>query len=274
MGVRIVDTHNVDSDLMRRYVPHVQGFVRRLYARLTARKLEALERHSFREVDRVWVCSQDEADLLERRGWEAAVRVIPNSVDVAHFAAYEGAVVRNRLLFFGKLDYFPNVDALHFLVEEIVPRLRGRVDFEIKVIGAGKTDGIADACAACPELELVGRVDDVRSWLATAGLVVVPLRMGSGTRLKILEAMAAGRPILSTTIGAEGIAADSGRHILRADSAEDFADEIVRVLPDHALGDSIGAEGQGLVRSRYDWLAIGTAIERELEESLGARDAL
>ena len=258
---RIIDTHNVDSDLMRRYRPYMTGRLKRLYAGFTERKLAGLENWTFREADQVWVCSDDEAELLHSRDPRVPVSVIPNGVDVEHFSGAGGEIRRGQLLFFGKLDYFPNTDALDFLVNGVLPLLKAReVDYSVKVVGAGSSAAVEEICTSDPDVELVGRVEDVRPWLAQSELVLVPLRMGSGTRLKVLEAMAAGRPVLTTPIGAEGIRAQRGEDILEAESAEDFAGQIVTVLQDPEFGDAVGARGREAVKRRYDWTAVGRQI--------------
>lgn len=263
MEHRVIDTHNVDSELMARYIPHIRNPLKRWYARATAKKLEALERRAFARADRVWVCSTDEQEFLRQRDSATPLRVIPNGVNVEHFASSGDSVVRGRLLFFGKLNYFPNTDGLRFLIDQVLPRVSG-VSFEVKIIGTGATPEVAKLCSRSPAVELVGRVEDIRSWLATAELVIVPLRMGSGTRLKVLEALAAGRPVLSTTVGAEGIVAESGEQILIADEPERFAEQIIRVLRNPEFGDRIGKNGEEAVRRQYDWRAIGQLLRHDL----------
>lgn len=263
--LRIVDTHNIDSDLMARYLPYTRGRLKRSYGRITVKKLDFLERKVFEDANRVWVCSREEMQLLEKRSLGRSVVVVPNGVDTDYFMAGKVEVHRGRLLFFGKLNYFPNVDALTFLVDDILPRLEAMgVPFHVKVVGAGAADQAREICGRSASVDLVGRVEDIRPWLAGSELVVVPLRMGSGTRLKILEAMAAGRPVLSTPVGAEGIVADRGSEILEADTAETFAEGIASVLQSPSIGDEIGRRGREAVRRRYDWRVIGEVLKKEL----------
>jgi polysaccharide biosynthesis protein PslH len=268
-GRTVVDTHNVDSVLMSRYVSRLRGLPQRLYARATARKLERYESYVFRAADEVWVCSDDEARLLLERGATSRVRVVPNGVDTRALgeASALARPARGRLLFFGKLDYFPNLDALRWLAEEIMPRVRAaRPDAELRVVGRGANDEIRALCTGANGMTLVGAVDDVRPELAAAEAVVVPLRVGGGTRLKILEALAAGRPIVSTTIGAEGIALAPGRDILIADDADALAKAALSLLDDADLRERVGDAGQRAVRARYDWHAVGDALAEGLAE--------
>lgn len=262
----IIDTHNIDSALMRRYLPHIASRARRLYARVTARNLEHLEDSVMPRADVVWVCSDDERRQLAARNPATRVEVIPNGVDTE--AMMPRGTVRpaaGRLLFFGKLNYFPNTDGLRFFLSGVLPLIRREeAGAELHVVGRGAEGEVTELCRGVPGVTLVGAVDDVRPALYAAEVVVVPLRVGGGTRLKILEGLAAGRAVVSTTIGAEGLDLRAGEEILIADSAADFASSVLQLLRDADLRVRIGTAGQRAVREKYDWRAIGDQLSATL----------
>jgi glycosyltransferase involved in cell wall biosynthesis len=196
--------------------------------------------------------------------------VVPNAVDVEHFRP-DPVLPRpdgRTVVFFGTLAYFPNQDGMLWFLREIWPLLeRSHPQARLKVIGPNPT---ADVLARRgPRLEVTGLVDDLRPHLAEAAVAIVPLRVGGGTRLKILEAMAMGKAVVSTTLGAEGIAHRPGENILLADSPADFAAAVGRVLDDPSLAARLGAAGRDLVASTYSWDAAGATLERFLH---GLRD--
>jgi polysaccharide biosynthesis protein PslH len=258
---RIIDTHNVDSVVLQRYAATLPGRLRRWYAALTARKLQRFERQVFSEADVVWVCSQEEAELASRIAPDACVKSIPNGVDTATLAPVPDETPRpGRLLFFGRMDYAPNRDAVHYFADSILPVLRqAQPAVELHIVGNGIDDDLRALASRVPGIKLVGRVDDLRPALAAASAVIVPLRMGGGTRLKILEAMSIGRPVISTTIGAEGLDVVSGRELLIADSPEDFAAAVDRVLRDPTLTAELGANARATAERLYDWRRIHEA---------------
>lgn len=262
-AVRIVDTHNVDSVNLDRYVRTLGIGPRRWYTQRTTANLRALEREVFTAADQVWVCSQDEAREVAAVRHGAGTHVVPNGVDTVRFHPRAGAVVPERLLFFGRLDYHPNTDAvLHFL-REIFPLIRAaRPAVACQVVGPDAPPALVQAIAATPGVELIGRVDDVPATIATAAVVVVPLRAGGGTRLKILEAMAVGRPVVSTTIGAEGLQMTDGVEIALADAPADFVARVVALLGAPEAADALGARGRAAVVARHDWATIRAEMVR------------
>jgi glycosyltransferase involved in cell wall biosynthesis len=274
-AVRVVDTHNLDSLLIARYARTPGSLGRRLYAAVTARKLRALEARVFERADLVWVCSEPEVPLAHEIAPGVPVRVAPNGVDTMRFRPAEGiAPVPNRLLFFGKLDYYPNVDGLQHIVDDILPLVqRERPDVELRVVGAGDRTAVEAIARRNAAVHVVGRVDDLGPELAQAAVVVVPLRAGGGTRLKILEALSAARPLVSTRIGAEGLGLTSGHDSVLADAPEEFAAAVLRLLADPAAAEALGAAGRETVVARYDWRSIGDVIARDLEETRAARAA-
>jgi len=261
---RIIDTHNIDSVTFGRYVRSLRG-PKRWYAAATARRLALLEAASYGTADAVWVCSDVERDLAKRMAPGAHVTTIPNGVDTEAYRPRGESAHGNRLLFFGKLDYFPNVDGLAWFAREILPRLLAeRPDLVVHVVGASATRDVVELANAHPAIRLVGRVDDVPATLAAAATIVVPLRVGGGTRLKILEALAAARPVVTTTIGAEGLPVEHGRHLLVADAPDEFARAVLAVLADAGLASRLGEDGRRLAREQFDWSHIAERVGHEI----------
>jgi glycosyltransferase involved in cell wall biosynthesis len=164
------------------------------------------------------------------------------------------------------MHWRPNQDAVQYFVDEILPLVRkGRPDVSIAVVGQAPPAHI-QKLDSLPGVHIVGRVDDVRPYVDAATVYVVPLRIGGGTRLKILEALAMSKAVVSTSVGAEGLDVIDGEHIMIADSAADFADRIERLLADSALRGKLGRAGRTLVAERYRWESLATKLESFLTE--------
>jgi len=212
----------------------------------------------------VVVCSDVERESLQAYLPEEQVWVVPNGVDRQLFWPRGVAPVAKRLLFFGRLDYFPNRDAIEFFLEAIWPSIRQtHPAAEFHVAGAGADPRLRQLLAAAPGVVFNGRVDDLGALVETAAVVVVPLRSGGGTRLKILESLATGRPVVSTTVGAEGLDLRSERELVLADGATAFAEAVRALLDDPGRAKALGERGLQKVRACYDWDAI--------EDAFGAR---
>lgn len=262
---RVIDAHNVENLIFSRYARTLGSAAQRWYAGITARKLKRFERESFSSADVVWLCSDQDRVLARDLAPGADLRVVPNGVDTQAFQP--GAASRRdprRLLYFGKLDYLPNIDAIEWFVQEIFPAIQERIPgVTLDIAGAGSADAIQEIIRGNAAIKLLGRLDDVRPALASAGVVVVPLRIGGGTRLKIVEALAMACPLVSTAIGAEGLDLQDGRDLLLAESPSDFAAAVERVVTDRALANALGERGRETVASRYDW---GTILARAIAE--------
>jgi glycosyltransferase involved in cell wall biosynthesis len=266
---RVLDEHNIEFDLARQMAGPGAGLARRFYNAANWRRLRREELGAWRAFDGVAFTSA--VDDTRARGLVPGLRsaVVPNGVDVAHFAprATDPRPEAGRLVFFGTFNYFPNVDGVLFMLREIWPLVVERCpDARLQIIGADPPEEIRRL--AGPGVELSGFVDDLRPHLARAAGVVVPLRMGGGTRLKVVEAMAMGRPIVATSLGAEGIEAEPGREILLADGPAAFAEAVVRLLGDPALGERMGRAARALAVERYGWGGAARILERLLRDTL------
>ena len=171
----------------------------------------------------------------------------------------------NRLVFVGRMDYRPNVDAVRWFSREVLPRIREQIPNAVFQIVGGHPTKAVERLAARNRIEVTGFVEDVRPYLKEATAVVVPLRAGGGTRLKILEALAMGKAVVSTSVGAEGIEAVPQRDLLIGDDPEAFASQVVRVIEDKNLRRSLGQAGRKLTEEKYGWDSIARDLERVYE---------
>lgn len=265
-GVGLVyNWHNIESEAMNRYSATVESGSRRWYGRLTARKLAVLEHSLLQTGLGHVVCSDRERLVLQAIAPEARIKVVENGVDVSYFAGAGKSLSGDpprKLVFVGSMDYFPNIEGITIFVKNIWPRLRECLpDTELAIVGANPTSEVL-ALAQIPGITVTGTVPDVRPWYANALAAIVPLRTGGGTRLKILEAMAAGVPVISTPLGAEGLDISSDRNILlvEADDTEAWVARLTALNSSTKMAAQLRDAAFDLVRSRYDWQILGATL--------------
>jgi len=188
------------------------------------------------------------------------VSLVPNGVDTAALRPLPEAAAGKRLIFVGHLRYPPNIDAVRFLARHILPALRTRIpEARLTVVGEGAPRALREF-AGRADIDLVGRASCPLPYYQDAHVAVVPLRAGGGTRLKILEAMALGRPVVSTPLGCEGLAVEDGKHLLIAHDVEGFAAAVARLLTDRPLAARLSREARALVERDYDWTSIADRL--------------
>jgi polysaccharide biosynthesis protein PslH len=266
----VLDWHNIDSELMARYSSETADFAKRLIARRTANLLLKLEARLMRVCDAHTVVSEvDKAKLLQHNP-EAKVTVIPNGVNCAAFTSPLPDTPGNTLLFVGSMDYHANADAVTWFAQNVWPEVSKKFP-TLKFVIVGRSPGREVQMLASDKIEVTGTVDDVRPFYANALAVIVPLRVGGGTRLKILEAMAMGVPVISTTIGAEGIVAQDRREIFLADSTEQIIDALQLLARDPILWRNMAEAGRLLATKHYDWSSIGDRLHQMYVELIAAR---
>ena len=270
----VIDSHDIGYDLARQIATSAASFGRRLHAKLNWRKLAREELGAYNDADGVCVCSTADQKRLAADAPNANTFVIPNAADVERLQPRptDPAPDGRTVLFFGLLATVPNVDGVLFFLREIWPLIAAaHPDARFVVVGANPAPEIL--AQAGPRVTIVGPVDDLRPHLAAAAVIAVPLRLGSGTRLKILEAWAMGRPVVSTTLGAEGLGGVPGQHLLIADDAADFARAVLRVLAEPALAEGLGRAGRALAAERYSWRSAARSLETFFKQILARREA-
>jgi len=259
----VYNWHNIESEVMRRYQAGERSPVRRLYSAITAGQIARLERSILHSAFGHVVCSERERYQLLNIASEARIAVVPNGVDTAYFdEPGMPAAPPTRVVFVGLMNYHANVEAAVSFARDIWPRLRSRLPgVTLTIVGASPAPAVLDL-RGLPGIEVTGTVPDVRPYYREALAAIVPLRTGGGTRLKILEAMAAGVPVISTPLGAEGLDVTPGGNIILADpyDPDTWVRELASVAESGSRRQQLTASARQLVRARYDWNTLGESL--------------
>ena len=258
---RLIMAHNVESDIWKRRGLHSEKVAARWFFDRQAQRMESFERRSATDAKAVVAVSDLDAERFRSYG-ASNVKIVPNGVDLDYFCSMPQVPQSNSLVFVGSLDWFPNEDAVKEFAVRILPIVRTQNErITFRVVGRKPAASLALALQHMAGVELVGEVLDVRPYLAQARAVVVPLRIGGGTRIKILEALAMEKPVVSTSVGAEGLKLEDGRDLLLADTPERFASQIRLLLATPELQARLGRNGRATVEKLYGWDAAAEKLE-------------
>jgi sugar transferase (PEP-CTERM/EpsH1 system associated) len=259
-GIRVVlDAHNIEYELLQRMAAGERSLVRRAFNTFEYRTYRRFEERSWTHVDGCVVTSGREERIVRAAAPQTLTAVAPNGVDLEFFTRSNAAVEARTVVFNGTLGYRPNVDAAHYLVDEIWPLVRAQhPDARLMIVGS--VPAAERRSLSRPSVILTGEVPDIRSYLRRAAVVVVPVRMGGGTRLKVLEGLAMGKAMVSTSVGCEGIATRDGVHLLIADDAAGFASRMSQLFADSALRERLGKAGRSLIEAEYSWDLAGCRL--------------
>jgi sugar transferase (PEP-CTERM/EpsH1 system associated) len=256
----VLTHHNIESMLMERRANVERRPLARQYLRREAAKLAGYEARTCPRFDVNVVVSAKDGELLASRVPGLRTVVVPNGVDVGYFTP-DGEHEEAALIYTGGMNMFANRDAVLYFLDEIWPLVRRRAPAtRFFAVGQDPPRELTARAEKDPQVIVTGFVDDIRPYVRKAAVYVVPLRVGGGTRLKVLDAMSSGKAIVSTSIGCEGIAVRPGEHLETADTPEAFADRTVALLGDPARRRTLGAAARRLVEDRYAWRVIGDQL--------------
>lgn len=268
---RVIDVDTALTFQMRERYYTQKRPIARASTWVSWQKARRYETRLVKQFQAAAVVSQAEVASLQKMvdNHDCTVTMIPNGVDCCHNRPGQAIPRAGTLVYNGSLTYSANHDAVQWFLAEIYPRIKvHRPDVSLAVTGS--TKGVDTAALALDDsVTLTGYVDDVRIPVSEAAACVVPIRQGGGTRLKILEAMALGTPVVATRKGAEGLDVVDGEHLLLADDAEDFACRTVELMSNADLRSRLAANARCLVEERYDWAAIGARFVSLVEEAVG-----
>jgi glycosyltransferase involved in cell wall biosynthesis len=256
----IIDEHNIEYELFQRMCEGERSLPRRAFNRIEYVRFRRFEQAWWGRADACAVTSEREVEAVRTRAPETPVEVVPNAVDLEYFAPSNAPGEPHTVIFNGTLDYRPNLDAARYLIDDIWPLVRHRyADATLALVG--RNAGVDLRGLMKPGVRVLGEVPDIRPHISGAAVVAVPIRMGGGTRLKVLEALAMGKPIVSTAVGCEGVAVRDGEHLMVADDPATFVSKICEVFENPALSDALGQAGRRLVETRYSWELAGERLE-------------
>lgn len=270
-GPRIVIAHNVDTLIWQRYYENEKHLLRRAFLKTQLRKFRRFEEQAFRQAKRVVAVSQDDARLICEEFGQPNVDVVDNGIERAFFEQVTGLRDPFRILFLGALDWRPNLDAVGLLLDKIFPKAHAQEPrAKLVIVGRHPPASLVERTRRMPNVELHADVADVRPHLGQCGVMAVPLRIGGGSRLKILESLACGLPVVSTRVGVEGLMLTAGEDYVHAE-IDEMADALVRAIRNPREIQVLAEHGRRWVLEKYDWSVVAKKLERAWEKSLQDR---
>jgi len=260
--------HNVESALWTRQARHERNLAKRMAFKVESIKMNSYERSAVRRFDHVIAVSDHDRNLMSDMTAADRISVVPTGVDLEQYFVTEGAEPseEGRILFLGSMDWEANIDGVDYFCQEIWPSIKAAVpNAKFSIVGRNPPARINRW--ASEDIEITGRVNSVVPYLKRAAVFVVPLRIGGGTRLKIYEAMAAGKAVVSTSVGAEGLDVTHGKDILLADDSESFSKAVVELLRDRQSRCSYEKQAASLA-AQFDWAVIAKQFEEILARAI------
>jgi polysaccharide biosynthesis protein PslH len=267
--------HNVEMAIWRRHAEHAPDTLRRFYFGLQADRMFAFEKKMCARARCVVAVSEADARSMREMFGVKNVSTVATGVDVDYFQRPEQVEPTFDIVFVGSMDWMPNQDGIRFFMDQILPAIRAKLpECTVGIVGRTPSAELIETAKRDGRMTVTGTVPDVRPFLWGSAVSIVPLRVGGGTRLKIYEAMAAGTPVISTTIGAEGLDVSPGQNICIADAPDAFAAACIDLLRNRTGRDGLAAAGRELVETRFSWEAVTAGFERILVENAGTGAAL
>ena len=262
--------HNVEAMIWKRHYEVQTNPLKKVYLKNQWLKTLNYEREVSHRFDLVIAVSQEDAEMFRKDYGIKNVIDVPTGVDIDYFRPRNDGQVRpNSLVFTGSMDWLPNEDAMQYFTKEILPLVRKRIpEVVVTIVGRNPYPSLVELSERDKGVIVTGRVDDVRPYIDNASVFIVPLRIGGGTRLKIYEAMAMERAVVSTSIGAEGLPVTPGKEILIADTPEEFADSVIGLLGNHETAQELGRNAATRVRNEFGWDQVAKTFATACENVL------
>lgn len=265
--------HNVEAMIWKRHYQVANNFGKRAYLRSQWHRAVAFEKQACSRFDAVVAVSKDDAEVFRNDYGHGRVFDIGTGVDTDYFTPVNGdRTTKPNIVFTGSMDWLPNSDAVQWFIKEIFPLIKQEVpEATFTVVGRDPFPDLLELAKRDPAIRVTGRVDDVRPYMREAAVFVVPIRIGGGTRLKIFEAMAMGLPVVSTTVGAEGLPVTDGNEIVLRDSPDTFSRSVISLLQDRLMASKTAETACRVVRDKFGWSSIAKQFEDIVVEVIDTR---
>ncbi len=254
--------HNVEADITRRHLERAENFAEKIFWGLQHRRMLRHEGEMCRKFDGTIAVSATDKQRMEEYYRATRVFDIPTGVDTDYFQPNPEIEEKQQLVFTGSMDWLPNEDAMIYFIESVLPRIQKEApQTRLVIVGRKPTPAIQKLIEGRSDITLTGWVEDTRPYIAESAVFIVPIRIGGGTRMKIYEALAMGKAMVSTSVGAEGLPLEHGKHIFFADSEQDFACHTLQLLRDAGLRRKIGATAREYVYRNFRWERVAEVFE-------------
>ena len=262
--------HNVEEIIWKRYYEVQENRLKKAYLYDQWRKTRDYERATCRRFDHVIAVSREDRELMKRDYGVESIDDVPTGVDTDFFQRSGNEIQDpHNIVFTGSMDWLPNEDAIRYFTEQIMPAIKRAIpDLTLTVVGRNPYSGLLELSKRDPSVVVTGRVEDVRPYMERAAAYVVPLRIGGGTRLKIFEAMAMEKAIVSTSVGAEGLPVKHGEELLLADTTAEFAESVIRLLTDKVFANEVGRRAAETVRKQFGWRRVAERFAEICEHTI------
>ena len=268
--------HNVESMIPQRHFRTAWDPISKFFWWLQWVKMTRYERQVCQQFTGIVAVSETDKEILEDQFFARNVHAIPTGVDTDYFSPQEGSVQENSLVFVGAMDWLPNEDAVLFFVREIHEKIKTQIpNLKFTVVGRNPSPRLTRELREHPDITMTGWVEDVRPFIASHTLCIIPMRIGGGTRIKVYEAMAMGKVVVSTRIGTEGLPVTNGENVVLEDEAEEFANAVVRLLKDGEARNVTGQAAREFVEEHASWKKVAehfTLICQQILDSCESRE--
>jgi polysaccharide biosynthesis protein PslH len=264
---KILFTHNVEATIWRRHYEVASNPLWKSISWWEWQRMDAAERRYLRLADHVLAVSEADGQAFAPFVASGKLTVVPTGVDIEYFHVTTAEETANSLVFTGSMDWLPNEDAILYFAESILPLIKEQCpEVSLQVVGRSPSAKLLALAQTEPSIRLTGWVEDVRPFVAQGSVCIVPLRIGGGTRLKIFEAMAMGKAVVSTSVGAEGLPVRAEENIILADTERDFASSVIALLRNANERRRLGASARTLVEEKYSWRTVAETFAQTLQD--------
>ncbi|PIQ89472.1 MAG: hypothetical protein COV72_02905 [Candidatus Omnitrophica bacterium CG11_big_fil_rev_8_21_14_0_20_42_13] len=262
---KLLYEHNIESTIIKRYSKFEKNMFKKIFALIEYLKFKNIEPKIWRMFDCAAACSLHDKKIMQKRTNAANIIVVNNGVESGYFNPDPYEIVRNSIVYSGQIGWHPNEDAIIYFVENIYPLIKEK-NHGVKfwIVGDKPSKRVKETAKNDKSIIVTGFVKDIRDYIGKAHVFVVPLRIGGGTRLKILEALSMKKAVVTTSVGCEGLETENNKHLLIRDNPRDFASAVLDILEDKPPYQNLGKEGRGLIEKKYDWGVVFEELNKVL----------